>query len=113
MQKRYLVHMVVTQVEGRINDVAESHGCYLLERQDSAKQYGIGQEKRFDVMRRSVGVPIAVVGLRLEHDGTHLLVTDEPHSERQGDHFRHDVFGDFSDLVLASLSGEWKVEAID
>jgi hypothetical protein len=113
MQKRYLIDMFVSQVEADTNQVAGSQNCCLLERPDSAKGYGIGQEKRFDVVRRSGNVPIAVVGLAQEEDGTHLLVTDEPHSQRQGESFDHDAFADFADSLLASLSAEWKVKPID
>jgi len=112
MQKRYLIDMVVSQIEGQTHGVAESHGCYLLETQDSAKTYGVG-EQRFDVVRRSDTVPIALVGLTQEEHGTHLLVTDEPHSERQGEGFDHDAFSGFADLLLESLSSEWKVEVIE
>lgn len=113
MQKRYLIDMVVSQIEGHTNRVAESHGCYLLETRDSAKAYGIGEENRFDVVRRSDNVPIAVVALTQQQDGTHLLVTDEPHSERQAESFDHDAFSDFADLLIASLNRDWKVVAID
>ncbi len=113
MQKRYLIDMVVSEIEGQTRRVAESHGCYLLETRDSAKAYSIGEEKRFDVVKRPHNTPIALVGLSQQEEGTHLLVTDEPHCERQGEDFDHDAFSDFADLVLASLNREWKIEVID
>lgn len=113
MQKRYLIDMVVSKIEGQTHRLAQSHGYYLVDARDSAKSYGIGEEKRFDVVRLSDYVPIALVGLTQQHDGTHLLVTDEPHSERQGESFEHDAFSDFADLLIASLDREWKVVVID
>ena len=112
MQKRYLIDMVVSQIEGQTHGLAESHGCYLLETADSAKTYGVG-EQRFNVVRHSDHFPIALVGLSQQEHGTQLLITDEPHCQRQGERFDHDAFADFADLVLASLNRDWKVKAID
>jgi len=112
MQKRYLIDMFATRIEGDIQRVAESHELYLLETHHSAQAYGIGEEKRFDVVRRTDNVPIALVALSQQKDGTQLLITDEPHCQRQGDGFRHDAFADFADLVLAGLGRDWKIESL-
>jgi hypothetical protein len=53
--------------------------------------------------------------MRLSQQGqdTHLLTTDEPNSERQGQRFDHHAFADFPVLVLASLNRVWKVKVTD
>ena len=113
MKKRYRIDGRVDVVYKDVLDFARSVGCKLTLARNSDDSFGLGREARFDIIRTSDDKPLGQLALTQQRRETHLLVTDEPYSERQGTDFDSKAFSDFADSLLVFLRSEgWQIEPI-
>ena len=113
MEKLYRINGRVDLVHRDVRDFARSVECELWQARGSDDSFGVGREARFDIIRTSDNKPLGQLALTQQRRETHLLVTDEPSSERQGTDFDSKAFSDFADSLLVFLRSEgWQIEPV-
>jgi hypothetical protein len=104
MEQRYRIRAPQADVETHIRLVASSFECGLEEPSAAGGLPTVGDPRRIDVMPKHGGKPIARIELSSPPDGTHILITDQPHSDTQGRGFDSQVFDAFRLSLIAQLA---------
>jgi len=86
-----------------IQKFAESIECDLWPTEQSDNSFGMGRELRVNIVRRGDKPPSGQLAVTQQEQGTQLLVTDQPYSQRQGADFDKAAFTDFRDSLLLHL----------
>ena len=111
MEESYRIHAPEADVYSHMLNTAGSHGCHLHETVAGKGLPAVGEGRRIDVVKKYGSRPIARVGLLPGPDGTDLLVSNEPHSEREGRDFDTEAFDEFR-LSLVDFPAPWKAERL-